>query len=360
MVDLHRDPAFLADAHRLVQRLEKLVALAAHVRDVDATIRRHRFRGVDQLLGARIGVRRVDERARDPECTVLHGASDHSTRGVALSGGECARLVTLGVDAEGAVAEEGADVLRRAAGDHVVEPRAEPVRATELRDAPTNRGVALRGKDLVVHGTDRRAFTVDGRGDSLRDHRERAAIAQHVVRDGVRLDVDEARRDDVTCRIDARPRTRGAKCAARADRRDAIAAQRDVAVIPRRTGAVDHATILDHHVEGGGGAGSTAANRGGRRAGSHSCEKDKAEQYSRTGRNGAHWKVSVRGQWKAPRPAAIARGRHACRRSCRIRWGRVRRTKARAQPAYLPAMADLVLGDVEPREVRIHRRGRNE
>ena len=83
---------------------------------------------------------------------------------------------------------------------------------------------------------------------ALRDHGERLAIALHVVADGMRLDVDEARRHDVSGRVNARRGPRRAKCSARSHGGDAVATERDVSVVPCGAGAVYDAAVLDHHV----------------------------------------------------------------------------------------------------------------
>ncbi len=102
----------------------------------------------------------------------------------------------------------------------------------------------------------------------------------------------------MTRRIDARGGACGAKRAARTDRRDAIAAQRDIAVVPRSASAVNHAAVLDHDVEGCGGIVGTAAHTGAGRAGGNADEKSEAEQYGRATHNGVHRELAMEGQMK--------------------------------------------------------------
>ncbi len=69
---------------------------------------------------------------------------------------------------------------------------------------------------------------MDGGGDALRDHGDRAAITGHVVADGVRLNVDEARRDDKALGVDAGGGACAGEGAARADGGDVFSADGEV------------------------------------------------------------------------------------------------------------------------------------
>src|SRR5262245_58783843 len=90
---------------------------------------------------------------------------------------------------------------------------------------------------------------MDRGGDPLRNHGDRLAVTGHVVADGVRLDADEPRRHDLPSGVNARGCLRRAKTSARSDGGDAITAQRDIPVEPRRASSIDHASVLDDDVE---------------------------------------------------------------------------------------------------------------
>ena len=64
--------------------------------------------------------------------------------------GERAGFLALGVDAHRAVAQEGADVLRRAAPHHVFEPLGEAVRAGELRHVEPVVGALGRQQERML------------------------------------------------------------------------------------------------------------------------------------------------------------------------------------------------------------------
>src|SRR5207245_5662114 len=64
---------------------------------------------------------------------------------------------------------------------------------------------------------------------------------------GVRVDIDEPRRDDLACGIDAARRRR---VDARRDARDGVAANGEIAAVPRAAGAVDDAAVPDDEIVG--------------------------------------------------------------------------------------------------------------
>jgi len=128
-----------------------------------------------------------------------------------------------------------------------IEPRTEPVRAgvragplrSARRELPTRRG-------LLVGRRGRTAFTGNLGRDALRYLAHRPAVAQEV---GAALDVDESGRDDEAADIEPLPGRKPAERPRRANTRDAVAADGDVAEEPCGPRAVDDATVLEHEIE---------------------------------------------------------------------------------------------------------------
>ena len=162
------------------------------MRDVDAAVRRHRLRHLDQLLRARVVARRIDQRRADAERAVLHRAAHDGAHGVELRGVRLADRLPLRVHAHGRGAEERADVRRCAVRLHRVEPRPEAVRAGIRAGAlrAAGRELATRG-GLLVRRRRRPSFAEDLGGDALRHLAHRPAVAEEVR---AALDVDESRR----------------------------------------------------------------------------------------------------------------------------------------------------------------------
>ena len=87
--------------------------------------------------------------------------------------------------------------------NHASNPRA----PRQLRhQSPLRRVDRLRDRGrhhAVVHRRERVALAEDHRRDALRDHADDAAVAGEQLHVRLRLDVDDARRDDESARVDA-------------------------------------------------------------------------------------------------------------------------------------------------------------
>ena len=166
------------------------------------------------------------------------------------------------VVAQSARPDEGADVdrRRRALEPGEVLGQGAPV----LHDLEEIVGRLAIGQHLVVHRRNRHALAGDLGGDALGDLAGGAAVHQHVE---LRLaeQVDEARRHHLSGGVDAGS-GRGPREIA--NRGDAIADDADIAAEPRRSGAVHHAAVRDHEIEGprGGQGRRRRRGRGGRRS----------------------------------------------------------------------------------------------
>ena len=72
VIDLGVDAGLARDRDQLIDRLQQLIAFAAHMRDVHSAVGRGSFRQRDHLVGLGVRPGRVDERGRDAERPVLH------------------------------------------------------------------------------------------------------------------------------------------------------------------------------------------------------------------------------------------------------------------------------------------------
>ena len=72
MVDLGGRLRRARDRDELVDGLEQPAALASHVRDVHAAVRRGGLRERDELVGLRVERGRVDQRRADAERALFH------------------------------------------------------------------------------------------------------------------------------------------------------------------------------------------------------------------------------------------------------------------------------------------------
>ena len=179
-----------------------------------------------------------------------------------------------------ALADEAGEVRRDARGGHLGEKRRERNRRSAVRAFDERR-------DALPH-------VVVGRR-----HLEDAAAR-------VRVDVDEAGRDDQPVGVDhARRLARDA----RRDARDGVAAHRDVAAIPGTRRAVDDAGVADDQVVGGASLSLEGS------AGGEQCEEQEACAHPRTiaGRRGSRVRVT-RDDSVAHSPRFNAAPRHRERR----------------------------------------------
>src|SRR5690606_8125353 len=208
-------------------------SLAALVRDVDAAPGHDLLDQRGDLVGRAPAAGRVLEAGGEAPCAFLHALAHERTHALDfLRGRGPAEVLAHDLAAHGAVADE----------QDGVGPDAAPLDALALlADRP--------GRAAVLVDDDRR--------DALRDEVRRraaarvrvaqpAALAAAVVR--VRVNVDEAGRDDLAARVD---RARGARArrGEPADRGDPPVADADVRVEPRVARAVQHAPAGDEDVE---------------------------------------------------------------------------------------------------------------
>ena len=248
VIDLDRHAALRADRDRFVDRLEQLVGLGAHVRDVDAAVRRHRFRHLDQLVGRRVVARRIDERRADAERAIFHRAADDGAHRVELRGRRLADRFALRVHAHRRRADERADVRRDAVRLHRVEPRAESVRARNTRRCRAGRR-SRTGRRPRSSRSSARASTPSPRISVVMPCvtllTERPSPRKFVpLWMSMKPGATTSPRASMRCFAGNRWSD-----PAGADARDAIADDRDVAGEPGGAGAVDDAAVLEHDVE---------------------------------------------------------------------------------------------------------------
>ena len=115
VVNLRRNPGFAADSDHLIESLEQLISLAAHVGDVFALVFGGDFTQLDELFGFRIKCRRINERRANPEGTRFHFLAHEFAHLVELFRRWLFVLQSDDVLAHSGCAEEGSDVAGDAA-----------------------------------------------------------------------------------------------------------------------------------------------------------------------------------------------------------------------------------------------------
>ncbi len=233
VINLDRHAAAATYLDRLIDGFEQPVCLRAHVRDVDAAVRRHHFSQLDQLARGRVFAGRIDQRRGEAERTVLHGSLHRAAHVVELRGRGLALRHAFSVHPQSCGAGEGPEVGRGAMLLHGLQPVAKAVRSGETAIDLAGVVVRLRGEGFFVGGRIGPALAHDFGGDALGDFADQAAVAGEQRAARLPLDVDEARRDDHAGRIDAQFRGGIAQRSGRGDARDTISANPDVAVEPR-------------------------------------------------------------------------------------------------------------------------------
>ena len=244
MIDLRADTRAPRDRDELVDRLEQPLALAAHVRDVHAAVRRRRLAQRDELIGRCVRGGCVDERRPDTERAVAHRGVDERAHAPQLFGRGGPVVVGELVHADGRGADERRDVRRDAAPDERLQ------RLIERRPGDVVLDVALLLEPLLLHAlvqrTERPALAKDLERHALAYVRLRSPIREERVR-RPRQHVDEARRDGHPGGVELAS-TAGAHAA---DRRDAVALDGDVARARGRARAVIERAAADDDVVGG-------------------------------------------------------------------------------------------------------------
>ena len=241
MRDLDGNPAFLADADSLPHRIEQARRLVAHVGGVEPAARTHLAHEVDNLLGASVAPRLVDEPGREPHRARLHSFAHPGAHLVHLGGRGRALGEPHRSRAQRAVAHEHGDVQAGSRFLHPLEILAEA--------RPRRRGRAGMNPPEAPH-----------RG--LVRHHPRAAVAHHVgghalhhlewhggiEQDGkviVAVHVDETGAHRHAAGVDLRaPPFRH-----RANGRDLVPGHRHVGPHAGRPGAVEHRAPAKHQIE---------------------------------------------------------------------------------------------------------------
>ena len=243
---LDRDFGLAADAECLVERAVDPVAFVANVRSVSTA----EFRGFgcqrDEFFGGGVRRRRVLQGCRYADRAVAHGIAHETFHPLQFGG--AGRAVFI--------AEHHAADLRGAGIAGQIDAHAlfgEPGEVL-AEGAPVGRDAVVLVRDVVslqdgvVERCDGAAFPRDLGGDALVDlgrqmriHQNRELrLAQHV---------DEARSDYHAACVESAAGSGGIQFT---DGGDASPADRDIAGVPWRAGAVDDAAIADHQVVGRG------------------------------------------------------------------------------------------------------------
>ena len=110
MVDLHRQLRLLANRQCLFDPFEQPIRLGANVGDIDAIVLTHHLANLDQLGGARIGTRRIDQGAGDPHRARCHCLGHGAAHQVELIRGWFAHLHPHRILTQGTTAQKGTDI----------------------------------------------------------------------------------------------------------------------------------------------------------------------------------------------------------------------------------------------------------
>ncbi len=232
VIDLRARVRGPRDRDRLVDRLKIAIALRSHMRDVAAAEFRRRLRQRDQLIRFRIKGGRVNQRRADAERALAHRFAHevlHAREFVRL---RRAVFIAEFVNAHRRRADEGRDIRRHAARFKVVEIIA------KARPRNVEPDVALLLQALGAHGVGQGAHRPALAEDFKRHALKEVALAAPVLdqRFGRPAQyIDEPRRDRPALRVDDRF---GGRFAEIADRRDAVALDRDIGDDARRAHAV--------------------------------------------------------------------------------------------------------------------------
>ena len=248
--DLDRHAGTAPDGDGLRDGLEDGLALAAHVRGVDAAMAGDDAAEAHELVGVGEAPGRIDEARGEAVGAGAHGRVQQALHARELALGDGALGKAHDRQPQGAVADERGDVDGPARELQSLEILAEarPVPG-DPADVPVVRPVVQRL--VAVRRAQRRrrhaAVAGDVRGDALPHH----GIGPRILQDGdvgVRVRVDEAGRDVAAAGVDDGA---AAQRARRADGRDAVAAHGHVAVVPGVAAAVHDAAVGDDEVGGG-------------------------------------------------------------------------------------------------------------
>src|SRR4051812_13530042 len=205
--------------------------------DVNAVVASYDVAKRDQFLSAGIAGWRVDQGRGYAECAVLHGVRQHRGHRRQLSRGCLAHGKALAPLTNRASADEGTDVD----GNAVEFQPGQPVAETRPR--------LSQGKPFILIARDaapivtKRIFNPPAEGrrgpalahdlgrHALGDFRERAAVGKERD-DGVRLDIDEARADNMTGGVNDLVAARRLGGTGRDDVYDLVSSEHDIAVEP--------------------------------------------------------------------------------------------------------------------------------
>jgi hypothetical protein len=193
------------------------------VRDVDPTHRSGDLRELDHFRSRRERAGDVEQTGAEPERAVQHPLPDQP-----------AHLL---------------DLLRRR---FPVDRSDDLIAHRPLSDEQRKVGGDVQGCQPLEKRLDRQRRRSIRALDQRRHALAHVVVGRRHVEDPaarVRVDVDEARRHHVSAGVD---RPGGGALDSRRDARDRLAAQRDVAAVPRTAGAVDDARVANQEIVGGG------------------------------------------------------------------------------------------------------------
>ena len=146
--DHHRHPGLAADQEGLLEALEDVVALVAHVGDVAAAERLQPLGQLDHLLGRRLGGRGIEQAGRQADRAGRHRGLQPAAHGLDLAGVGRAQQRLHGADPERRMPDEERRVDR---GRLLVDGAEELVEGGELPPLLLAQQVERRRRPAVQH-----------------------------------------------------------------------------------------------------------------------------------------------------------------------------------------------------------------
>ena len=233
MEELGAHARFAADVDHFVDGLEKAVAFAADVGNIESVVRRGGFGQGDDFVGAGEGAGRVDERGAESHRALFHRLRHEGAHGIELSRGGSSVFMPHHVNPHSAGTDVAGHVGRDTPGFQVVEI----VFERDVRFARRAHGGVVR-----AHGP---AFAHHFEGDSLQDVAHGSSVVQERFR-GPTEHVDIPWRKGEARGVDgvAHP----GFCLERTDMRDRITRHIEVSGIGSSARSVDDPRVPDGQI----------------------------------------------------------------------------------------------------------------
>ena len=236
VINLRPNAGLTRDGEQLVERLQQLRPLAAHMGDVQPVVLRDRLGQAHQFLRRRVVGRGINQRRADAHRALLHRGPGQRLHPLQL--GPCGRAVFVAdlVYPQRCRSDERRDVRRHAEADEVLQPLA--------KRGPRHVRPVLAPAHLGIERPKRRPLPEHFKRDALPNVALRLAVAPQCVGRPTQH-VDEARRHGQAFGIDHRP---AAQRRWRADVRNPVTPNRHRPGKRSIAAAVVNRPVLNDHI----------------------------------------------------------------------------------------------------------------